>query len=148
VTVWVVVAVVVVDRVGVVADWVLVTVFVVEAAVVLEVAAAAVAVLALVVVSAGAVGELALAVLLVICVRVFERLLAMLDAPPEPHPAARTARAPMNANLTRIDCTAAMTLTLVTTVNAVGNLNFFWGASEGGGCSPPGPKAPRAAPGR
>ncbi len=87
---------------GVVADSVLVTVCVVEVAVVLEVAEAAVAVLALVVVvgfvwradsvvvwpsagavvevavSVGAVGELALAVVLVICVKVFERLLAML----------------------------------------------------------------------
>ena len=38
-------------------------------------------------VSVGAVGRLTLAVLLVICVSVFEMLLAMLDAPPEPHPA-------------------------------------------------------------
>jgi hypothetical protein len=51
----------------------------------------------------GAVGRLTLAVLLVICVRVFERLLAMLDAPPEPHPAARTARAPANATRTNVD---------------------------------------------
>jgi hypothetical protein len=103
-----VVAVTVVDRVGVVADSVLVTVFVVEAAVVLEVSVAAVAVLALVVVLVGVVGDadpvvVWLAVLLVICVRLFEMLLAMLDAPPEPHPATRTARALMNANLTSID---------------------------------------------
>jgi hypothetical protein len=51
----------------------------------------------------GAVGRLTLAVLLVICVRVFERLLAMLDAPPEPHPAARTARAPASATRTNVD---------------------------------------------
>jgi len=38
-------------------------------------------------VSVGAVGKLTLAVLLVICVSVFEMLLAMLDAPPEPQPA-------------------------------------------------------------
>ena len=82
------VAVIVVDSVGVVADSVLVTIFVVEAAVV---------------VSVGAVGTRTLPVLLVICVRVFEMLLAMPDAPPEPHPATRTARALMNVNLTSID---------------------------------------------
>ena len=37
-------------------------------------------------VSAGEAGGVTLVVLLVICVRVFEMLLAMLDAPPEPHP--------------------------------------------------------------
>lgn len=42
-------------------------------------------------------GKLTLAVLLVICVRVFERLLAMLWPAPEPDPAARTATAPTNA---------------------------------------------------
>lgn len=91
-------AVVEVERVGVVAD----SVLVVEVAAVLEVAVAAFAVTALVVevvVSVVAAGPLTLAVLLVICVRVFERLLAMLDAPPEPQPATRTATTPASAIL-------------------------------------------------
>jgi hypothetical protein len=45
-------------------------------------------------VSVGAVGRLTLAVLLVTCVRVFEMLLAMLDAPPDPHPATRMVTRP------------------------------------------------------
>lgn len=98
------VSVFVVDRVVVVADSVVVTVFVRDVAVVVVVSAAAVAVVLLVVVagvvvvasdgvvveadvSVGALGRLTLAVLLVICVSVFEMLLAMLEAPPEPHPA-------------------------------------------------------------
>ena len=44
--------------------------------------------------SVGEAGRLALAVLLVIWVRVFEMPLAMLDAPPEPHPATGTVRMP------------------------------------------------------
>ncbi len=110
-----VVAVIVAVRVGVVADSVLVTVFAAGVAVVLEVAVAAVAVSALVVVvevvcdadcvaavgvvSLGAVGGLTLVVLLVICVSVLEMLLAMLDAPPEPHPAIRTVTMPASAIL-------------------------------------------------
>jgi hypothetical protein len=43
---------------------------------------------------AGAVGRLTLAVLLVTCVTVFEMLLAMLDAPPEPQPAMSAVRRP------------------------------------------------------
>jgi hypothetical protein len=128
----------VVDRV-VVADLVVVTVFVVEvevAVVVVVVSEAAVAVCALEVVvgvvcdvavvvvvgvvcgadsaavvwlsvgavvddevAVGAVGRLTLAVLLVICVSVFEMLLAMLDAPPDPHPATTTAKRPATAAL-------------------------------------------------
>ena len=61
-------------------------------------------------VSAGAVGRLTLAVLLVICVRVFEMLLAMVDAPPEPHPATGTVRIPRSAVLNSIDRTRQLTL--------------------------------------
>jgi hypothetical protein len=53
-------------------------------------------------VDVGAVGRLTLAVLLVICVSVFEMLLAMLDAPPEPHPAIRTPSRPASAILTAL----------------------------------------------
>jgi hypothetical protein len=53
--------------------------------------------------SVGEAGRLALAVLLVICVRVFEMLLAMLDALPEPHPATGTVRMPTSAVLNSID---------------------------------------------
>jgi hypothetical protein len=61
------------------------------------------------------VGRLTLAVLLVVFVRVFETLLAMLDAPPEPQPArTRTRRRmPADATLTRFDRTAAVILMVV-----------------------------------
>jgi hypothetical protein len=57
----------------------------------------------------GEVGTLTLAVLLVICVRVFEMLLAMLDAPPEPHPATGIARTPTSAVLNSTDRTRPLT---------------------------------------
>jgi hypothetical protein len=60
-------------------------------------------------VSVGEVGWLTLVVLLVICVRVFEMLLAMLDAPPEPHPATGTVRIPTSAVLNSIDRTGPLT---------------------------------------
>jgi hypothetical protein len=56
------------------------------------------------------VGTLTLAVLLVICVSVFEMLLAMLDAAPEPHPAVRTARTHTDATFTRNDRPVALIL--------------------------------------
>jgi hypothetical protein len=59
--------------------------------------------------SAGEVGTLTLAVLLVICVRVFEMLLAMLDAPPEPHPATGTVRMVTSAVFNSIDRTGPLT---------------------------------------
>jgi hypothetical protein len=83
------VSVFVVDRVVVVADSVVVTVFVREVAVVVDVSAAAVAVVLLVVVAGAVCDADPVFVALVICVSVFEMLLAMLEAPPEPHPATR-----------------------------------------------------------
>jgi hypothetical protein len=76
------------DRVVVVADSVVVTVFVREVDVV-DVLAAAVAVLLLVVVTGAVCDADPVVAALVICVSVFEMLLAMLEAPPEPHPATR-----------------------------------------------------------
>ena len=61
-------------------------------------------------VSAGDVGRLTLVVLLVICVRVFEMLLAMVDALPEPHPATGTVRIPTSAVLNSIDRARRLTL--------------------------------------
>ena len=84
------VSVFVVDRVVVVADSVVVTVFVRDVDVVLVVSAAAVAVVLLVVVAGAVCDGDPVVVVRVICVSVFEMLLAMLEAPPEPHPATRT----------------------------------------------------------
>jgi hypothetical protein len=121
------VSVLVVDVVAVVADSVLVTVAVFDVLVLLEAAVAAWAVVVVfgvvggddVVVVVGVVCEedSAAAVwlfvrdgLLVICGRVLERLLAMLDAPPEPHPATGTVRIPTSAVLNSIDRSRRLTL--------------------------------------
>jgi len=61
-------------------------------------------------VSVGEAGRLTLVVLLVICVRVFEMLLAMLDAPPEPHRATGIVRIPTSAVLNSIERTRPLTL--------------------------------------
>jgi hypothetical protein len=106
------VSVVVVECVEVVADAVVVTVFVLEVGVVVVVSEAAVAVSALVFV-VGVVCEIDCAVL-VICVRVFEMLLAMPDAPPEPHPAVRTVTMPASAIRYIIERSRALPRTLVT----------------------------------
>ena len=111
----------VVDVVAVVGDSVLVTVAVFDVAVLVAVAACAVVVVFAVVGGAEAVVVVGfvseedfavvwLFVLLVICVRVFEMLLAMLDAPPEPHPATETVRVPTSAVLNSIDRTRRLTL--------------------------------------
>jgi hypothetical protein len=119
------VLVLVVDVVALVADSVLVTVAVFDVLVLLEpVAVAACAVVVVFAVVGGAeavvvVGFVSeedvavvvwLFVLLVICVRVFEMLLVMLDAPPEPHPATETVRVPTSVVLNSIDRTRRLTL--------------------------------------